>query len=63
MELLSKEERNKIRHYPGGTNFKFGGETKIRSIETLEIVETSCLVILIIPLQVMVGLHDLAKLS
>ena len=37
LESLSKEERNKIKHYPGGTNFKFGGETKIRSIEKLEI--------------------------
>ena len=36
-ESLSKEERNKIKHYPGGTSCKFGGETKIRSIEKLEI--------------------------
>ena len=33
LESLSKEERNKIKHYPGDTNFKFGGETKIRSNE------------------------------
>ena len=32
-ESLSKEERNKIKHYPGGTNFKFDRETKIKSIE------------------------------
>ena len=37
LESLSKQERNKIKHYPGGTNFKFGEETKIRSIEKLEI--------------------------
>ena len=36
-ESLSKEERNKIKHYPGHTNFKFGREIKIRSIEKLEI--------------------------
>ena len=34
---MPKEERNKIKHYPGSTSFKFGGETKIRSIENLEI--------------------------
>ena len=37
IESLSKKERNKIKHYPGGTNFEFGGEKKIRSIEKLEI--------------------------
>ena len=36
-ESLLKEERNIIKYYPGGTNFKFGGETKIRLIEKLEI--------------------------
>ena len=37
LESLPKEERNKIKRYPGGTNFKFGGETKIRSIEKSEV--------------------------
>ena len=37
LESLSKEERNKIKHYPGSTNFEFGRETKIRSIAKLEI--------------------------
>ena len=37
LESLSKEERNKIKYYPSGTNYKFGGETKIRSTEKLGI--------------------------
>ena len=36
-ESISKEERNKIKQYPGGTSFKFSREMKIRSIEKLEI--------------------------
>ena len=30
LESLSKEERNKIKHNPGGTNFIFGGERKVK---------------------------------
>ena len=40
LESLSQEERQEVFHFPGGTTFKFGGETKHESIEKIKIPVT-----------------------
>lgn len=40
LESLSPADRAKVKQFPGGTNFKFGGETKLKSYETLHLPAT-----------------------